>query len=770
MRFLVWTECVGWLVLSVAAGCGQGSGDPWSGNPRQEAWAEVAACPEAGCTEFEAFGDVRGVEPDRHPGDGVTGDGRSGNDVRAEDASDPDPVDGPGADADAFAPEDGEPTDIMADGLGEGGAELPGGDSAELPSGDPDIFLAEPADSQSSDAAWDFGPSTDLIGEETILDDTATPDVFDAGWPELSDLPGLDLQDGGGDDSTSNLTDVGPDLTDVPPVEVAGDLGTVDGGAVDLGTVDGGAGGEGLSDQWDSGPTDLAPDLAWDVQAGDVIEDSDSGGVDLPLPPFKIEFMTVEQSSAMVLGVRVRYYTTVAASGSLTVLPPDGEAAWHVDEPYGVSDTLHQFLVPGLKPGKTYTFQAEAEDELGEYASFPFVEYVVGNVPKDLPEVQLTFYAPAKKAPGLTYVSLMRWTPVQDPQWGYTVAYDDAGQVRWYTPNNCIDFHFMASGDMLCVAQGNRLMVLNRIGETVHLWTPFNIGIDSIHHSAIELPDGNLVLMSTELRTIGGYPAKGGGTATYKVVGDVIVETTPWGSKVKEWKLLDMLDPYTYTSGFDVGYWDGQYPGQGGTKDWSHGNGVFYDELADELIVSLRHQSLVVGMGRSDGLLHWKFGEGGDFSLEQPGEYQVWQHSPKLTKNRTLMVFDNGNLKPEGPYSRAVEYELGKDGVAIGPWQAKQIWEFTDDEPFFSAILGEVDELENGNILVTDSSRVDHHWMDRFSPANPKWARVVEVTRDSPAQKVFELRVPAEGCKGAKGYWIPKSERAPLPLSGPVLL
>jgi hypothetical protein len=318
---------------------------------------------------------------------------------------------------------------------------------------------------------------------------------------------------------------------------------------------------------------------------------------------------------------------------------------------------------------------------------------------------------------------------------------------------------------MLCLPTVNNLIEINPLGETVAEWSPPMLGVDSIHHAAIELPDGNLVLLSTELRFIDGYPTAGGGKTTYPVVGDVVVEFTRKGVVVGVWKVLDYLDPYTYTSGFNDTFWNNQYKVSGGVKDWSHGNSLFYDEQEDELIVSLRHQSMVIALGRSDGLLHWRFGEGGDFSLEGPGEFQVWQHSAELTSDRTLILFDNGNIKPGGAVSRAVEFDLGTKDAEAGPWTAQQVWSFEDDEPFFSPVLSEVDELSNGNILVVDSSRVDDPTKDPFSPWNHKWARVVEVTRDNPPIKVWELRLPPASCFGSEGYWIPKAERAPVPES-----
>lgn len=742
MRFAGWTVLLSALILPVGAGCATDSAKPAGSDSLAADVQPDSECSGSGCAVHDAFGDA------------PNGPDSSGSEAPGA----PDLPDSSFSDVDGLADVSGDvptPPDNAAMDVTDAAEDVSAGDGFDVLAtdlnGGETADLQSPDDGGSEDVAWlDAWPSdlpdagmvevNDAAGQDAAGETGLPP--FDVPVPDSWDASGPDLQD-------SWLPDQPEVLADAPP-DIAPDLAD---GSIPV------------PDEW------IVPDLA-DVSPGDLTDvpvPSDvplDEGPEAEAPPDpQVLFLSVEKSNAMVLGVRVRFYTTSPATGSVTVIPEDGEPAWHVEEPTGYSDTLHSFLVTGLRAGKEYKFQAEAEDGLGAYGASPVVEYKVPELPKGLPTVQLTFWEPALKAPGLTYVSMLKWDPFVDLQWGYTAAYDDKGEVRWYTPNMCMDFHFMASGNMLCLPTVNNLIEINPLGETVAEWSPPMLGVDSIHHAAIELPDGNLVLLSTELRFIDGYPTAGGGKTTYPVVGDVVVEFTRKGVVVGVWKVLDYLDPYTYTSGFNDTFWNNQYKVSGGVKDWSHGNSLFYDEQEDELIVSLRHQSMVIALGRSDGLLHWRFGEGGDFSLEGPGEFQVWQHSAELTSDRTLILFDNGNIKPGGAVSRAVEFDLGTKDAEAGPWTAQQVWSFEDDEPFFSPVLSEVDELSNGNILVVDSSRVDDPTKDPFSPWNHKWARVVEVTRDNPPIKVWELRLPPASCFGSEGYWIPKAERAPVPES-----
>ncbi|MFC2162831.1 arylsulfotransferase family protein, partial [Candidatus Altiarchaeota archaeon] len=79
-------------------------------------------------------------------------------------------------------------------------------------------------------------------------------------------------------------------------------------------------------------------------------------------------------------------------------------------------------------------------------------------------------------------------------------------------------------------------------------------------------------------------------------------------------------------------------------------------------------------------------------------------HDPSITKDGNILLFDNGVSRG---YSRIVE---------IDPATKKGVWTYEADPPesFFSNVMGGVQELGNGNYLVTESTK----------------GRAFEVTRD----------------------------------------
>jgi arylsulfate sulfotransferase len=134
---------------------------------------------------------------------------------------------------------------------------------------------------------------------------------------------------------------------------------------------------------------------------------------------------------------------------------------------------------------------------------------------------------------------------------------------------------------------------------------------------------------------------------------------------------------------------------------------------------------------------------------EGPFEWAFHAHGVELTPGRTILAFDNGNsrampfaaeMSTEQSYSRAVEFAIDE-----ATKQVRQAWSYggPGEDRFFSGFLGDADHLPHtGNVLITDGARVvpGREEGGKKTPAH-NWARIVEVTRTQPAEKVFELVV-----------------------------
>ena len=220
-----------------------------------------------------------------------------------------------------------------------------------------------------------------------------------------------------------------------------------------------------------------------------------------------------------------------------------------------------------------------------------------------------------------------------------------------------------------------------------------------------------------------------------RTVRDVIAEVDENGTVVDEWRLFDILDPYrsnvikaldqgavclnidatkagqTLTAE-DLAAQDkldnfGDIAGTGAGRNWAHVNSVDYDPTDDSIILSSRHQSAVIKIGR-DKEVKWILGapegwrspwkekvltpvdkdgkpiectgvscEGGfDWTWTQHTAFRIDSKSDKDVFY--LSVFDNGDARgmeqpalPEMKYSRAVVYKIDQKKMTV-----QQVWEY----------------------------------------------------------------------------------------------
>ena len=223
-----------------------------------------------------------------------------------------------------------------------------------------------------------------------------------------------------------------------------------------------------------------------------------------------------------------------------------------------------------------------------------------------------------------------------------------------------------------------------------------------------------------------------------RTVRDMIVEVDQNGNVVDEWRLWEILDPYRDTaikaldqgavclnidpklagqtlSAEDLQKLDqegqfGDIVGTGPGRNWAHVNSVDYDPTDDSIIISSRHQSAAVKIGR-DHEVKWILaaprGWKGDLAkkvltpVDKDGKKLVcddasceggfdwtWtQHTAWRIDSKSkpgivyLSVFDNGDARgmeqpamPSMKFSRAVVYKIDEKKMTV-----EQIWAYGEE-------------------------------------------------------------------------------------------
>ncbi len=330
-------------------------------------------------------------------------------------------------------------------------------------------------------------------------------------------------------------------------------------------------------------------------------------------------------------------------------------------------------------------------------------------------------------------------------EWSYpaqNAIYDTNGDLRWYMdPSKFYDSKDpMNAGILMGFRQtddgsfvwgyGQHYAKYDLMGRKI--WNrdlPANY--NDFSHATKVMENGHMLLRVASSDYV--FPD---GKKHVRTVRDVIIEVDRDGRVVDEWRLFDILDPNRSNilkaldqgavclnidaskAGHTMSADDlkkqaeqekfGDIVGTGPGRNWAHVNSVDYDPTDDSIIISSRHQSAVIKIGR-DHKVKWIMGapEGWKTDLadkvlkpvrkdgtpakcdathceDDQFDWSWTQHTgwriPSMSDGRYfyLSVFDNGDARgmeqpalPSMKYSRAVVYKIDQKNGTV-----EQIWEY----------------------------------------------------------------------------------------------
>ncbi|MBC1442205.1 aryl-sulfate sulfotransferase [Listeria seeligeri] len=377
--------------------------------------------------------------------------------------------------------------------------------------------------------------------------------------------------------------------------------------------------------------------------------------------------------------------------------------------------TEHEVAVLGLYADKTNTVKITAVTQDGKKTE-KTITIQTDKLPSEMPTIDVkTSDTKKMEQTGnqLTFIT---------PSTKYAYGVDSNGDVRWYsTKYNSHVFKELKNGHLLYLTKYDNaddtyslLLETDYLGKIYHAYSMTteaeseqsgSSSKSAIHHDAIELPSGNLLLTIND---------------DTKYMEDTMIEIDrQTGEVVKTIDLKDILPEEFYKD----------YKARSdGKVDWFHQNAIWYDESDDSIIISSRSQDTVMKIDYNSTKIKWILSdkEGWPDSykkylLTPTGDdfkYSAGQHAVEILSDQDdnsdtvdILLYDNnevvtrGDEEESGKYSEAVQYRINEKTKKV-----EMVFSFGKElgEDYWTEIVGAARYMETtGNYLVNFGHRKD---------------------------------------------------------------
>jgi hypothetical protein len=447
--------------------------------------------------------------------------------------------------------------------------------------------------------------------------------------------------------------------------------------------------------------------------------------------------LTITPNPNSVLSCYVSFTTDAPASS--TVQFGVGGYQWEISEATPVTE--HRVLVIGMRASQTYSIKASSGSASGEGT------FKTEALPAAVPAGMVMINDQAKRAPGWTLMNVQQGGSDNRPRSAVppmAVIYDEEGQPVWYY----IDGPGPDIGGAVSTQLTSTGVV---IGPT---WNQQNT--NGVPPREVDF-GGNVIW---ECKHAACQPGKDVTHETRKLSNGhyVVLEyVTVGGAQNPVFRELDADSKEVWTLD-----WVSLLPApSGSTGDWCHGNAIHIDIEKNSVYANCRWMGLMKTTYTNPAyqwLIPAEYGSKGqgDFSYVPPDAQFSDAHDPEYHEDDdTVLFYDNGgwvgsvDADTSSYHSRAVEYTIDATNKTAtlswefpGAFQVPDAWYTTK---WYSPFWGDVDRLDNGNILVAAGEI-----------GAGKESRVFEVSK-ADGKLVWELRLPTN-------YGVYRADRVVPPL------
>jgi arylsulfate sulfotransferase len=341
------------------------------------------------------------------------------------------------------------------------------------------------------------------------------------------------------------------------------------------------------------------------------------------------------------------------------------------------------------------------------------------------------------------------------------IILDSDGALRWVSPLSTMGALNAAStffDNAVYVTQGAQLWRIELDGTALVVadYSNSNIGVENFHHNIDPGKTGLFLEPDT--------------TTYFECI--ILEVDKDDGHLLKTFNMAQIISAAMRAGGDDPSQFVFQRTPVA-RNDWFHNNGVAYNRADDSLVVSSRENFLIC-LDYNTGAIKWILGDPTKkwfqfpslrkFALTvAPGSLPpIGQHSPSITFDQGLLVFDNGNESifqdPPGAhrdFASPRKYSLDLLGKV-----ATEVWNFPMNESILSPFCGSVYEDAPLDYLV------DYALVGGGVP--PTFAQLLGL--DAAGEQIFYYQYPTVSCNTAYNSIPIHLENTKFPTVGPQAL
>jgi arylsulfate sulfotransferase len=306
---------------------------------------------------------------------------------------------------------------------------------------------------------------------------------------------------------------------------------------------------------------------------------------------------------------------------------------------------------------------------------------------------------------------------------------DTDGALRWVGTGGISAGSAIFFDNAAYMGHGHQLSRIDLDGTVTLVGDYSSLGITNFHHNIDRGKVGIILDANT--------------TTQYNSVN---IEVDASGRVLKQWNLAAIISAAMSAGGDDPSQF--VYPSP---TDWFHNNGVTYNRADDSVIISSRDNFLICLDYETSGIKWilgdptkkwYQFASLRKFALTvAPGSLPpIGQHSPSITFDQGLLVFDNGNQSifqnPPGAhrdFASPRKYSLDLVGKV-----ATEVWNFPMNESIHCPFCGSVYEDAPYNYLI------DYSIVNAGIPNVPVFAELLGL--NAAGATIFFYRYPATNC------------------------